>query len=244
MYYNPKSIITIIKDELELSYYEINDYINKAEVKLKEKDIKSFLKEKYLEKHLNKTSKKKINKDGFKSNEDFVNDFMLGLELTKYKYEPYTLEYFKKSIDIYKKKCSNLIKIIDGIIEQTIPNEILVDLDIKLNKDGYILKSDIIRLVNPFVYNFNKLTEFVEKANDLNAYMEHKLSLEYLYRNDISEKEIYPYEELQIKHNHEFLLNKNGYIPLTEKQKKLIRKKDEEEFNKQLDNILPIIERL
>lgn len=236
MYYNPNIIIKMLKNSLNESYYEINDFVNKASVKLKEKDIKKFLEDKYLESH----PKIKEEKERLKNKKDIDSEtkkFAINLEYGKYKYEPYTLEYFNKYIEILKKKCINLIKIIDGITEETISKDVLKELDINLDENGNILMFDVLRLTEPFIYNYNELKKMVERANNLNTYLEFKLSLDYVYRNGFSENELYPLEKLQDEHEEMFSKSKEGYIPLTEKQKELLRKIDEENTKSMCDLI-------
>ena len=234
MYYNTNIIIKLIKENLNLSYYEINRYIEKADVKLKSNEIKNYLEENYIKKHpgakerLIRYRNDKKNENGFRRDKDFVEMFMLELEFESQMYDPYTLEYFKKYINILKKKCNNLIRIIDGLIDETIPPELLKELDINLDENGNILMDDVLRISKPFIYNFNELKEMVNKANSLETYLNFKISLDDVYRNGFSEDELYPGEKLQDEYAEMFSKSKNGYIPLTEKQKKLSRKKENE----------------
>ena len=217
----------MLKNSLNESYYEINNFINKASVRLKEKDIKKYLEDKYLDNHPNI----KEEKERLKNRKDIDSEtkkFAINLEYGKYKYEPYTLEYFNKYIEILKKKCINLIKIIDGITEETISKDVLKELDINLDENGNILMADVLRLTKPFIYNYNELKKMTDRANNLNTYLEFKLSLDYVYRNGFSENELYPLEKLQDEHEEMFSKSKEGYVPLTENQKLLLRKKDEE----------------
>ena len=224
MYFHSSIIIKKIKTDLDLSYYEINRFIEKAEVNLKSNEIKKYLEEKYLEE---KKLKKNYYKDIIYSNY-YVRRLELELEYGKYKFKPYTLEYFKKYINILKKKCINLIKIIDGLTNGTISPELLKELDISLDENGNILMSDVLRITNPFIYNFNELKEMVNKANNLETYLDFKISLDDVYRNGFSEVELYPSEKLQDENAEMFSKGKDGYIPLTEKQKILSKKKEDE----------------
>ena len=229
MYCNANKIIEILQNRLELDYDLLIKSINDANIYLKERDIKNFLDRKFFEE--NPEAKKELDQLNYNLStgikeciESGSKRYELYLNFRKYQFEPYTLEYFENYIGVLKNKCNNIIRIIDGIIDKTLPKYILEDLDISLNDNGCILKNDINRLVEPLIYNYKELMEMVVKANDLKTYLNFKMSLDNVYKSGSSEDELYPLEELQ---NSLFEINgEDGYIPYTKKQKKLIRKKE------------------
>ena len=235
MYFDPKMIIDMLQEELGLSYQDIIKHLNNATVIVKERDIKRFLDSKYYDEKPGVKEKvetlnnrlKNRKKYGLINNPNYFSEkFSLYVDFDKYKFEPYTLEYFKNYISILRNKCDTLLKIIEGIIDGTIPKYVLEEFDIELNDDNLILSSDMNRLIKPFIYNFVKLNEVLEKANDLNTYLDYKVSLDYVYSKGLSENDIYPKDELQNSY-YEFD-GEDGFIPYTDKQKKLIKKKENE----------------
>lgn len=144
--------------------------------------------------------------------------------MVRYTYEPYTLHYYSHYIMILKSKINKLLYVIDGIssnnasqIEEELNN---LDIDIIDNK---ILKSDIMRLIIPTIYNIETLKSKTNEANNLDTYLTNKLSKHYLLRRGISEYEIYPSKSI-IMNNLEYE-DIPGYVKLTEKSKKKLREK-------------------
>jgi len=226
MYYNPSVIVNKLEQELRLNYDDIVHYVATARVRVNEKKIKSYLDKRFQNE--NSELKEKVDKIELSNNKTSGQISAKGInELISYKYyfEPYTLEYFKKTVRIYKKKCNNIIKIINGIIDGNIPREILQELDIKVSKNGNIIMSDILRLTEPLVYNFNRLKETVQRANKLETYYEYKLSLDSIRNNESNVEVIYPSEELQNIH-YEFE-GERGFVPYTKQQKLLLKKQEE-----------------
>ena len=238
MYNDPSMIINILEERLGLKYESIIKIINDANVNIKERDVKRFLDNKYMESHPDARSRleklnAKLSNRRKGSIDEFSERFSLYLDFDKYKFEPYTLKYFVNYITILKNKCNDIIKIIDGLVDGTIPKFILEDLDINLNYDNCILLSDINRLIEPLIYNYELLLDYVKRANNFNTYLDYKISLDTVYKNGLSEVELYPSEELQ---NSLYEFNgEDGYIPYTEKQKKLIRKRENEMITSMCD---------
>ena len=206
------------------------------------KYIKRFLDSKYFDErpgakekldNLNARLKNRKRNGLMENANDFAERFSLYLDFDKYKFEPYTLEYFKNYISVLRNKCDTLLRIIEGLIDKTIPKYILEEFDIELNDDGLILSSDMARLIKPFIYNFTRLNDYVDKANNLNTYLDYKVSLDYVYRSGLSENDIYPKDELQNSH-YEFE-GEEGFIPYTDKQKKLMRKRENEMITSMCD---------
>lgn len=145
------------------------------------------------------------------------------LKLEKYTFEPYSLEYFKRNVMIYREKSLRLFYLITDIINSKkkdfLANSSLIDqlnrYDIKVDSSGNIYYSDIDRLVNPFVYNLDNMLEKLEEANSLNTYLNFHISKESIYEYGMDEDELYPDERLQLN---EISDNEDGFIPLSDKQ--------------------------
>ena len=204
MYYNPNIIINKLEQIIGLNYYEICHYIAEANVNLTDEEISKYIGNKYIEEM----------PEG------------IGSFKEKYQFEPYTVVYFKNYINVLKTKCNNLIKIVDGIVDRKILSDTLVKLDIVLNNQGNIQMSDVTRIVEPFVFNFNKLRDMVERANNLDTYLDFKISLDNVQKKGYSESELYPSEDLQNSH-FEFE-GEEGFIPYTKEQKLVLKKKEDE----------------
>lgn len=117
----------------------------------------------------------------------------------------------------------SLIEIYNNLLmineKKEVPSEFFLklnELDITIDESGNILYSDIRRIVDTIIYNFNDLCEMLEKANDINTYLNFK---EY-YRIKTMQGELFPSEEVQIL-NFEYS-ELMEFIPLTEKQRKLL----------------------
>lgn len=121
------------------------------------------------------------------------------------------LKYLKNYISILQNKCLLLFKIIDKIAKKDTNSikDYIISLDIKLDKNGNIYYKDIIRLIDPTLYNIKCL---YQKLNDLK-----------MRKINIKEKNshrgmnnIYPDSSLQL--NRLDCSNRAGYIPLSAKQ--------------------------
>lgn len=226
MYYNPRIIVNKIEQALKMNFYEICHYIVEANVSLTPETISKNMQDKYLnEKPGDEERLKKLRKmlyKGFKKREDFTLEYKLQLETANYFFNPDTLNYFINYISVLKIKCNNIIKIIDGLLENNLSEDVLNELDIKLDKKGNILMSDITRLTEPLIYNFKKLKYIVDKANNIETYAKFKVSLDKVSNED----ELYPSDELQ-NSNYE-IDGEEGFIPFTKHQKKLLKTKEKE----------------
>lgn len=200
---DPKKFEEDILKETGLNLNQIEEKLSTYDVLLPEDKIKEYLIER------RKKVDKKIAED---PNEQFINKVILDM---KYNYEPYTYYYYKKKINILKNKCYKFIDIIKNLMNNTLDDKITEELDINKNEWGYMSNVDYERILKPFIFNFKVLVQLMLEANELSTYENRKVSLDHLYRNGLSEQDLYPSEELQVRHN-EF--NIGGYIPLTEKQ--------------------------
>lgn len=156
--------------------------------------------------------------------------------MVRYTYEPYTLFYYTQYTTILKSKINKLLSVIDGISSNNASqiDEELNNLDIAII-DNKILKSDIMRLIIPTIYNIKALKSKINEANNLNTYLTNKTSKHDLLRRGISEDEIYPSKSIII--NHLEYVGIPGYVELTEKQKKKLRGK----MDKRIEHIASLI---
>ena len=236
MYYNPNVIINKLEKKLEVNYDDIKKNIKKLKIKLTEETIKSYLDKRFEEENpelKNLFDNPIDNSDKphcYWTEQDIKNEAnKLEIEQSseKYVYTPYTLEYYKRLVTIYKTKCKNLIKLIDGLVDGSISKWTLSELDINLSKNGNVLMSDISRILTPLIYNYNKLKETVAEGNNLETYYVKKLSLDRLYKDGLSEDDLYPSDELQDEYS-ELSQLQEGFIPYTENQKVLVKKKEDD----------------
>ena len=220
-YYNPIIMVHMINKEFNLDYNTIRKMIKESQIKLNEEDIRTYLNNLLLKDKPD--LKDRIDNYVFDSSDlGNITDHFIDLsEYKKYDFDPSILAFYKEYINILKFKCNNIIKIIDGLVDETIPKDILKELDINIDENGDILMTDVLRLIEPFIYNFNKLNELVKESNDLKTYYNCKLkdtekSNLYLYLStaDLQQKNIDVYDTNG---------NEEGCISLTEKQKKLLR---------------------
>ncbi|MGM9835072.1 MAG: hypothetical protein ACI31M_04780 [Bacilli bacterium] len=251
-YISPLVMTTIISEELNLSMSikEVINYIKNARVQITDEEIKKYLKLRFeqddSELKIRQENRKKLGKNPTEwTKEDIENasqQFVDDLVSAKYKYDPYTLEYFKKYIDILKEKSLSLCEIVNKIqnialgkindeneIKQIIDS--LSEYDIKILENGNIYYQDVIRLLTPLIENVLALKEKVERANNLETYLNFSVSKHSLYRDGFTEDDIYPKRALQVK-NYGF---DTGYIRLSYSQKEQIQKDHLENFSAWLD---------
>lgn len=226
-YVDSKYIILILEDILGSKIANIKEEINSKQVIVTKEEITEYL-EKVFEKENPElkrrieNSKTIINKNIIEwTKEDLEADaqrFSDFLSAGRYRYEPDTLEYFKKYTAILKNKILLLLNIIEKIGNKDYISikDIISELDIQLDEYENITKEDIIRLLTPLIYNINKLNDKISKANNLETYLTFKLSKHFLLRNDLTLEEIYPTESLQIKDLYYDHLK--GNVPLSKKQ--------------------------
>lgn len=227
-YYNPKIMITILEDIFGKNIFDIKRKIDGCYIYVSEEDIKEYLEQKLIEENfelkqrVEAPKKKRSSNLGKWTKEDKENssqEFIDELSMQRYTFEPYTLEYFIRYTSIVRNKINELISIIEKIANKKtdVIEEKLEQLDIKLNENNEILKSDIIRLLIPTLYNIKLLTDKINEANNLETYLTFKMSKHTIYKEGFMENEIYPYKEIIIK-NLEYD-NVDGYVPLTDNQK-------------------------
>ena len=237
-YVNPKTLINEIDEYFGIPFKELKDDIKSRKVEVEPQEIKKHLEEKMEE-------EKPGLRQRLESHHDIINltpnesalAFLDYLEYERYKYVPYTLYYYKKYVNILKHKSLKIYEIIDSISKNLGKEieDVLIDLDISLDDNGNILYSDVIRLKEAFIAITLGLIRKVDQANNLDTYLDNKISLDGIYRNGLSESEVYPSSELQAKNIYS---EKYSYcIRLTEKQREQINSSLMTNFDDILDSL-------
>lgn len=238
-YYDSKILTKILEDITGKSFKQILSDVNSSKISVTEEQIVEYLNNEFekndfelkqriekrnseREKRKNDSSQNNFDYENLKrlNEEDAAQEFADNLSASRYSFTPYTLKYYRKYTLILSNKLITLLGIVEKISLKRGEEieEQLYDLDIILDGEGNISKSDIIRLIVPTIYNFNKLNEKIEKANDLSTYLTKKLTEQLLYKRGMSdESELYPSRAIQIKTLHGY--DEVGTIPLTEYQK-------------------------
>lgn len=230
-YRNPKTLIIILEDIIGKSFKEIKKCVIDSKVVVTEEQIRKFLEQKLIEENPelkkrmeNPTDRRSNNlaewteQDIEDSAQRITDSFVVG----RYEFDSFTLRYFITYTTIVRKKVIKLLNLIQRISNKKVKSiqNTLLDLDIVLDENGNILKSDIVRLIEPIIYNINVLNKKSEEANDLSTYLKFKLSEAALYRDGICEGELYPRSSIQIN-SLENDYNR-GNVRLSEKQRKTL----------------------
>lgn len=229
-YINIDELKKIIYGILKLnSYNEVRKFINDKNVLLTKEEIINYLDKEY--KKIHPKAKKNINS---------INICIEDIEKAKYKFEPYTLYYYKTYIDLLKKKLNKFLDIVDSISPNISVKEldVLNNYDIKINNQGLILKRDASRLICPILYCLSELLKKTQESNQLETYLNNKLNLDSIYRSGLNEADYYPSPELQV--NSIIDNSSSEFISLTEKQKNIHMnkfKKNTRILNKMFDGI-------
>lgn len=193
----------MIIDELQKfnSYSEIEVFVNSAEIKVKEEEIKEYLDKKmdeekpYLKKKLLLLADCNLNTEEKFGQENLNGKLDIMMAASRYTFEPYSLMYFKNYVNDLREKCLTLLEIvrdIEKIKERRIGVDNwqrIVDLEFYINEKGDISVEDAIRLINAIIYNVNDLYEKVIAGNNYETYLNFKL-----YKTDL-----YPSKEIQIR---------------------------------------------
>lgn len=244
----PFLINMMIIDEIKLgmSFVELERFIEECEISVTEDEIKKFLDKKRNENYTGSKVSSENNRSSILIQEDTTPEKLEknmkdALNYQCCSFDPYTLEYFKKYVAILKVKCSNLLEILEYLDKRKSMEiskdewKALVDLDIHVNEEGNVYYEDINRLCEAIIYNINDLYKKVQEGNNLNTYLDFKISKEQLGRDGIFGEDLYPSEEIQVKDVE--MGNSPEFIALTEKQKVELRKENLRNFSKFLDII-------
>lgn len=241
-YYDSKYIIVILEGMLENSFEKISESVDDAKVLVNEEQIKAFLEQKLVDEdpelkqrfekrnlEYKKSLEERRGKIEQSGEENWMNltgeeieessqAFVDDIAMHRYHFEPYTLKYFNKYIEILKNKLLTLLDIIEKIGNRNVSSiqDIMNELDIILDENGNISKEDIIRLITPTIYNFEKLNKKVEEANELSTYLTFKMSKHSLMRDGWNVGEVYPQKSLQDHSLYGF--NGNENVPLSSRQ--------------------------
>ena len=234
MYKDPNELLVILnntlkKRNIEMTMGFIVGMIKSADIFLTEEEIKNYLEKKKDEKFIVKDY----------SNMNYGERLLYILDLRKYEYVPYTYKYYKKTINILKKKCLMFVRLIESITNKDVPNEELIKYDISIDKNGNILSTDIKRIVEPFVYNLYLLITKLNEANELDTYLKNKIDLDYIYRNGADEDDYYPTSELQpdIKTLVNNRITDQVFIPFTTKQEVIRDQQRMKEFSETMNSL-------
>ena len=221
-------IYSICADNLGISFSEIRDYVNSAGLKLTEEEITIFLKDKEKEDNQDNTKEDNSNKN---KSQIFADNFMKKLKASAYELNPTTLEYFNMYLGNLKQNAINLVDLVDNIGNDEYKELFdTLDIDVVGDKINY---EDAIRLCKPIIYNVLKIREMEEKANNKETYLTFSVSKEYLGRDGLSLSDICPPIGYQLM-TYE-AVSEDGYIELTDRQKRNMIEKANEELSMTMD---------
>lgn len=247
-YYVDSHIIDrMVVDELKLhmSFNGIEDFVNNCEISITEDEIKAFLDKKMdeeeptLRKELEKPYKPISNNPLEWTEEDIHREaraFGTAILKSRYRFEPYSLQYFKIYTSILKEKCKTLFEILDDLAkikEGTISEEgwtRILELDFHTNEYGDVYHADIERLADAIIYNVKDLYDKITKGNNPETYLTFKESKHNMAKDGIFENELYPRKEVQIKDSH--YAHKPEFIALSEAQQTQVQKEELENFSR------------
>ncbi|MBE6154527.1 MAG: hypothetical protein E7163_03005 [Firmicutes bacterium] len=234
-YYDANVMITILQDILGKDIQTIKKELEELKINVTEEQIKEFLDNKFKEeepevkariekrKH-NKSTTIKFGKLTDEEIEESSKQFVDELTAQRYDFDSYTLKYFKNYSTIVRNKAKQILEIIDKIIDKKYADivDMLIDLDINLSNNS-IKNEDVIRLVEPFIYNYNLFIETINTANNLETYLNLKLSEHLVYKYGNSEDDLYPTTAIHIKNlNNDYLA---GNIPLSDNERIALEEK-------------------
>ena len=221
-------IYSICADNLGISFSEIRDYVNSVGLKLTEEEITIFLKDKEKEDNQDNTKEDNSNKN---KSQIFADNFMKKLKASAYELNPTTLEYFNMYLGNLKQNAINLVDLVDNIGNDEYKELFdTLDIDVVGDKINY---EDAIRLCKPIIYNVLKIREMEEKANNKETYLTFSVSKEYLGRDGLSLSDICPPIGYQLM-TYE-AVSEDGYIELTDRQKRNMIEKVNEELSMTMD---------
>lgn len=244
-YYEPTILITILEDILKEDLKAIKNNIANASIYVDRGQIEAYLDKTFeeenpsLKKRMENPRPRKQMEKGYKWHkitEQEIEESSQACEdivrAARYRFEPYTLEYFQKYTSILKSKTAKILNIIEKIAnkEYSMITELLIGLDIRLDENKRITKEDIIRLIKPFVYNYEELNAKINSANDLSTYLTFKLSKDTLYKKGYALGEIYPRASIQVKDL--YYDNLPGSIPLSDRQRKTLQQDRQKSIRK------------
>ena len=244
-YLDPLLIKMLIVEELNpsMSYKKIEEFIKNADITITPEQIKKYLAKKMLEE--NPKLKEKLNeientgsKINLTDNKEeserkiaaSVEKFKNEIESYRYYFSPYSLEYFKIYVSRLKEKLTALFDLVRELEKiksgelQASSCQNIIDLDFHINEDGNLYYEDVNRLAEAIVYNVKDLYDKIIKGNDAATYLNFKISLDGIYRNDLSEDEIYPSKEIQVKNLYDRYPKE--FVSLSNKQEEQLKQEE------------------
>lgn len=236
-YCDTSHIILALEFLLNKSFNEIKETIKNLDVNVTKQEIEEYLANLFSQEQPDvlKRIQDRQNVDKQDFSFEFVKNSSLRYEdelVSKlYQFEPYTLKYYKRYICIVKSKALLLLSIMENINNNDISlvKSLLNDFDIEI-VDSKISKTDLMRMIDAFIYNYYLLETKVEAANELKTYYYNKISKESLYKSGINEDGIYPTIELQVKNlNYDDLA---GNIKLSERQREELQRNQSKQLKK------------
>lgn len=239
-YYNPNILIKILEDYYKKSFNDIKKDLKNMQITITQEDIKKYLEKKFEDENpelkqrieAKKTRKKKSILELTPEDIDNLSQELADqLIASKYDFDPYTLNYLKKYSEIVRSKSLALL----DIIELLSCYGSVLEYDIILKNDK-ISKIDIERIIKPTLENIDAFYEKINQANTLETYSTLSITNHSLMRHGITESEIYPVKQLQIKDI--YYSGIKGTIPFSEKQKEELEIEQRRNFDSILKYVL------
>ena len=261
-YVKPQIIIHILMDELnlDLTYEELENFFENAQINITEEEIKEYLKEKQEKENPNLYEEYEKVKPSLKSLLEWQDEPDLRLKkaleleskINRYRYDAYTYKYYNIMITRLKNKCMKFAILIDYLVNSRYSKmneeqlKIFVhkmeQFDIDVNEFG-IHYNDVLRIIEPLLYNITKLKEYFEEANKLETYETEKKSilLHEIQKSGNLENSLYPTSEIQIQDiSYDGVL---GLIPFTKRQREKLMNKKVADLSKWFDDDEPLVKR-
>lgn len=232
--YDSTYLIKVLEGILGKPFNEIREDINNKRVTVTQEQIESFLEQRLimenpeLKVRVESPKPKRSNNMSEwtqKDIEEKSKELADRILIKRYRFEPYTLEYFNRYIDIVKNKINTLLDIVSGLANNDLESiqGFIDELDIQIEENGQMSREEIIRLLKPILANIKMLDKKADEANNLSTYLTFKESKSALARDGISESELYPETALQIQN--ELADWREDYVKLSDKQKKTLELK-------------------
>ncbi len=248
-FYETNYLIKIMEGMGQTDFTEIKSKVDHAQITLTEEEIKKYLDDKFSEEEpevkdrlgknvpVKPSGKITYDRENIQEIRKSIQETTDKLIAARYMFTPYTLEYYQRYLKILKYKIKKLLFIIENLANknyQAIKEE-MESLDIIIYKGDKICKYDIIRLIKPTLYNMQKLEEKLAKGNDLNTYLEGKITKPEIYKNGYSEEQLYPSPSLKVTSLTQS--GTSGYVDLSPRQLKIEREK----MDKNIQNVAKLL---
>jgi len=231
--------------KLSMSFNDIIEFVNTCEISITESEIIDFL-EKKMDKEEPTLRKELENLYKSYSSQGITTDsrrnaraFGILVLKSRYRFEPYSLHYFKTYTSIIKEKCKTLFEILEDLakVKDGTISELgwkrIVDLDFHINEFGDIYITDAERLADAIIYNVKNLYDKIIQGNNPNTYLTFKGSEHSMAKDGIFESEIYPKKEVQVQ-DLEYSYCKE-FIAMSDNQKEKLMQERLERFSKMME---------